>query len=314
MTLSGPEVARLLRQHHITPSRALGQNFVTDPNTVRRVARLAGVGPGDRVVEVGAGLGSLTLALAETGAAVTAVERDRAIVAVLREVLAEKAPGAAVRVVEADAMGLDWNALLQPPTGWVLVANLPYNIATPLVATLLDNVPQVERMLVMVQREVAERLVARPGSPAYGAVSVKVAYWAEAELLGPVPASVFVPRPRVASALVRLKRRPAPAVAPEVVPAEQLFSLVRAGFAQRRKMLRRALAGLGLPEDVWSAAGIDGELRAEQLSVSDWGRFAGALAGALAGAGGRAGRARPSRRPGRARRTGASTREGAGPL
>ena len=170
MTLSGPEVARLLRAHDIKPSRALGQNFVTDPNTVRRIARLAGVGAGDRVVEVGAGLGSLTLALAETGAAITAVERDRALVCVLRDVLAEKAPAAAVRVVEADAMALDWNALLQPPTGWVLVANLPYNIATPLVATLLDNVPQVDRMLVMVQREVAERLAAGPGSPAYGAV------------------------------------------------------------------------------------------------------------------------------------------------
>jgi 16S rRNA (adenine1518-N6/adenine1519-N6)-dimethyltransferase len=262
----------------VRPSRALGQNFVTDPNTVRRIARLAGVGPGDRVVEVGAGLGSLTLALAETGASVTAVERDRALVALLREVLAEKAPAAAVRVVEADAMDLDWQALLDPGSAWVLVANLPYNIATPVVATLLDTVPQVGRMVVMVQREVAERLAATPGSPAYGAVSVKVAYWAEAELLGPVPASVFVPRPRVASALVRLKRRPTPAVNPEVVPAEELFSLVRAGFAQRRKMLRRALAGLGLPEGEWSAAGVDEELRAEQLSVSDWGRLAGAVA------------------------------------
>ena len=295
MTLSGPEVARLLREHHIRPSRALGQNFVTDPNTVRRVARLSGVGPGDRVVEVGAGLGSLTLALGETGAAVMAVERDRALVAVLREVLAEKAPDGAVRVVEADAMGLDWHAVLQPATGWVLVANLPYNIATPLVATLLDGVPQVERMLVMVQREVAERLAAGPGDPAYGAVSVKVAYWAEAELLGPVPESVFVPRPRVASALVSLKRRPVPAVATEVVTAERLFSLVRVGFAQRRKMLRRALASLGLPADVWSVAGVDGELRAEQLSVADWGRLAGAIAGGRAVP---ANRAVPARREG----------------
>jgi 16S rRNA (adenine1518-N6/adenine1519-N6)-dimethyltransferase len=310
--LSGPEVARLLREHDIKPSRALGQNFVTDPNTVRRIARLAGVGAGDRVVEVGAGLGSLTLALAETGAAITAVERDRALVCVLRDVLAEKAPAAAVRVVEADAMELDWNALLQPPTGWVLVANLPYNIATPLVATLLDNVPQVDRMLVMVQGEVAERLAAGPGSRAYGAVSVKVAYWAEAELLGPVPASVFVPRPRVASALVSLKRRPVPAVATEVVTAEQLFSLVRVGFAQRRKMLRRALASLGLSEDAWSVAGVDGELRAEQLSVSDWGRLAGAVAGGRAVPANRAlaRREGPARREGRANRAAPARREG----
>lgn len=279
MTLPASEVSRLLREHSIKPSRALGQNFVVDPNTVRRLARLAGVGPGDRVVEVGAGLGSLTLALAETGAEVTAVERDRRLVGALREVLAERAPASRVSVVEADAMALDWAQLLAPPGPgpWALVANLPYNIATPLVADLLDGAPQIERMLVMVQREVAERLAARPGGAAYGAVSVKVAYWAEAELLGPVPASVFVPRPRVGSALVRLDRRRVPAVAPDVAPPEQLFSLVRAGFAQRRKMLRRALAGLGIPDEVWALAGVAPSQRAEQLSVLDWGRLAGAV-------------------------------------
>ena len=276
MTLSASEVSRLLREHHVTPSRALGQNFVVDPNTVRRVARLAGVGPGDRVVEVGAGLGSLTLALAETGAEVTAIERDRALLGALREVLAERAPERNVKVVEADAMHLDWDGLLGAEGPWVLVANLPYNIATPLVADLLDGVPQVERMLVMVQREVAERLAARPGGPAYGAVSVKVAYWAEAELVGPVPASVFLPKPRVGSALIRLVRRPVPAVDPGEVATGYLFSLVRAGFAQRRKMLRRALTSLALPEEVWREAGIAPETRAEQLSVADWGRLAGA--------------------------------------
>ncbi len=276
MTLSASEVSRLLREHHVTPSRALGQNFVVDPNTVRRVARLAGVGPGDRVVEIGAGLGSLTLALAGTGAEVTAIERDRALLGALRDVLAERAPERNVRVVEADAMHLDWERLLGREGPWVLVANLPYNIATPLVADLLDGVHQVERMLVMVQREVAERLAARPGGPAYGAVSVKVAYWAEAELVGPVPASVFLPRPKVGSALIRLVRRPAPAVDPGEVPTSYFFWLVRAGFAQRRKMLRRALAGLGLPEGVWHEAGVAPEARAEQLSVADWGRLAGA--------------------------------------
>jgi 16S rRNA (adenine1518-N6/adenine1519-N6)-dimethyltransferase len=289
-------VLRLLEEHAVSPSRALGQNFVADANTVRRIARIAGVGPGDRVVEIGAGLGALTLALMETGASVTAVEVDRWLVPLLRQVLADKAPGAAVTVVEADAMSLDWAALLSSPGpgassspspspspsmphssgGWALVANLPYNIATPLVADLLDGVPAIERMLVMVQQEVAQRLVAGPGSKAYGAVSVKVAYWAEASLVGTVPSSVFVPRPRVGSALVSLKRRRAPLVDPAVVPPAELFSLVRTGFAQRRKMLRRALEGLRIPPEVFVQAGINEESRAEELSVADWGRLAAA--------------------------------------
>ncbi len=281
MTLSRPEVLRLLEENHISPSRALGQNFVADPNTVRRIARLAGVGPGDRVVEIGAGLGSLTLALAETGASVVAVERDRWLVPVLEGVLADKAPGAPIRVVEADAMTLDWSALLGSLTGWALVANLPYNVATPLVADLLDGVPLVQRMLVMVQREVGERLVAAPGRPAYGAVSVKVAYWAEASLIGTVPSSVFVPQPRVGSALVSLTRRAMPLVSTEVVAPEELFRVVRAGFAQRRKMLRRALAGLHVSPQVFGAAGVDEQARAEQLSVEDWGRLAAALAASV---------------------------------
>jgi 16S rRNA (adenine1518-N6/adenine1519-N6)-dimethyltransferase len=168
------------------------------------------------------------------------------------------------------------------------VANLPYNIATPLVADLLDEVPAIERMLVMVQQEVAQRLVAGPGSKAYGAVSVKVAYWAEALLVGTVPSSVFVPRPRVGSALVSLKRRKTPAVDPAVVPPAELFSLVRTGFAQRRKMLRRALADLGIPAEMFVLAGINEESRAEELSVADWGRLAAAAGpGRLAAAGGR---------------------------
>ncbi|MGA3218444.1 MAG: 16S rRNA (adenine(1518)-N(6)/adenine(1519)-N(6))-dimethyltransferase RsmA [Acidimicrobiales bacterium] len=281
MTLSRPEVLRLLEDNRISPSRALGQNFVADPNTVRRIARLAGVGPGDHVVEIGAGLGSLTLALAETGASVVAVERDRWLVPVLKDVLAARAPGAPVRVVEADAMTLDWSALLGAGTGWALVANLPYNVATPLVADLLDKVPAVQRMLVMVQREVGQRLVAPPGDPAHGAVSVKVAYWAEAALVGTVPSSVFVPQPRVGSALVSLKRRDEPLVGPSVVPAPELFRVVRAGFAQRRKMLRRALAGLNVSSGVFAAAGIDGQARAEQLSVEDWGRLAAAIAASV---------------------------------
>jgi 16S rRNA (adenine1518-N6/adenine1519-N6)-dimethyltransferase len=281
VTLSRPEVLRLLVDNRISPSRALGQNFVADPNTVRRIARLAGVGPGDRVVEIGAGLGSLTLALAETGASVVAVERDRWLVPVLEKVLATKAPGAPVTVVEADAMTLDWSVLLGAQPGWALVANLPYNLATPLVADLLDGVPAVQRMLVMVQREVGQRLVAAPGDPAHGAVSVKVAYWAEAALVGTVPSSVFVPRPRVGSALVSLKRRSEPLVGPSLVSAAELFGVVRAGFAQRRKMLRRALAGFNVSTVVFDAAGIDGQARAEQLSVEDWGRLAAAIAASV---------------------------------
>ncbi len=241
---------------------------MADPNTVRRIARLAAVGPGDRVVEIGAGLGSLTLALAETGATLTAVEIDRRLVPVLRSVVASTG----VNVVEGDALRLDWASLLgQGPC--VLVANLPYNVATPLVADLLDGVPAIDRMLVMVQREVGERLAARPGDAAYGAVSVKVAYWATASVAGRVPATVFVPQPKVESALVAIQRRPAPAVDPAEVSAERLFAVVRAGFGHRRKMLRRSLDGLIAPE-AFEATGIPGTARAEELDVEAWGRLA----------------------------------------
>ncbi|HEV2758160.1 MAG TPA: 16S rRNA (adenine(1518)-N(6)/adenine(1519)-N(6))-dimethyltransferase RsmA [Acidimicrobiales bacterium] len=267
MTLSGADVRRLLDQHGLAPSRARGQNFVVDPNTVRRIARLAEVGPDDHVVEIGAGLGSLTLALAETGASVTAIEIDSRLVPALRSVVEP----AGVTVVEGDALRLDWDALLGDGT-WVLVANLPYNVATPLVADLLDGVPTIRRMLVMVQREVGERLAAGPGDEAYGAVSVKIAYWATAKVVGRVPPTVFHPVPKVESALVRIVRRPEPSVGPQVDPA-WLFELVRTGFGQRRKMLRRSLVSL-VPAEAFVAAGIRPEARAEELSVGDWGRLA----------------------------------------
>jgi 16S rRNA (adenine1518-N6/adenine1519-N6)-dimethyltransferase len=266
VTLSRRDVLDLLDRHGLRPSRALGQNFVADPNTVRRIARLAEVGPGDRVVEIGAGLGSLTLALAETGAVVTAVETDRYLVPVLRSVV-EPVP-----VVEADALTLDWQALLGS-SSHVLVANLPYNVATPLVLDLLDHVPPIVRMLVMVQREVGERLAAGVGDEAYGAVSVKVAYWATARVVGRVPPTVFVPQPRVDSALVSIVRRPdGPAVGADVDPA-RLFELVRAGFGHRRKMLRRSLAGM-VDDAAFACAGIRPEARAEELDVEAWGRLA----------------------------------------
>jgi 16S rRNA (adenine1518-N6/adenine1519-N6)-dimethyltransferase len=274
VTLTRREVLELLDSHGVRPSRALGQNFVTDPNTVRRIARLAAVGAGDRVLEIGPGAGSLTLALAATGASVTAVELDRHLIPVLESVLA----GKGVRLVQGDAMTLDWTDLLGTLPGWVLVANLPYNVATPLVADLLDDVRVIDRMLVMVQREVGERLVAGPGDEGYGAVSVKVAYWAEASIAGRVSPQVFHPRPRVESVLVSIRRRPAPAVDPDYVAAADLFAVVRAGFATRRKMLRNSLAGV-VDEPGFERAGVSPQSRPEELGVEEWARLAHEAAG-----------------------------------
>jgi 16S rRNA (adenine1518-N6/adenine1519-N6)-dimethyltransferase len=271
VTHSGADIAQLLSAHGLHPSRALGQNFVADPNTVRRIARLSGAGPGTQVLEIGAGLGSLTLALAESGARVVAVETDRHLVPVLRTVVEPSG----VEVVEGDAMTLDLAALLaeRAPGPWHLVANLPYNVATPLVLRTLLGVPAVAHLLVMVQREVGERMAAGPGDDAYGAVSVRVAYFARSELAGRVPASVFIPRPRVESVLVRLERRPEPAVDPALVSYERLDTVVRAGFAQRRKMLRRSLAGVVDPA-AFERAGVRSDARAEELGVAEWGRLA----------------------------------------
>lgn len=266
MTLSRTDIIRILAEHGLSPRRAFGQNFVADPNTVRRIARLAAVGPGDLVVEVGAGLGSLTLALAETGADVIALEVDRGLVPVLRSVTADHAN---VTIVEGDAMTLDWNALITRDA--TLVANLPYNIATPLIADLLDTVPCLRRFVVMVQREVALRLAATPGNGDYGAVSVKVSYWATARLLGDVPATVFVPKPKVTSSIIEITRRTEPANPPDV-PVEDLFALVRQAFGQRRKMLRRSLAEHTSPE-IFSRADVSPEARPEQLGVEQWGRL-----------------------------------------
>ncbi|GAC1318872.1 MAG: 16S rRNA (adenine(1518)-N(6)/adenine(1519)-N(6)) -dimethyltransferase RsmA [Acidimicrobiales bacterium] len=269
MTLSRRDVNDLLAAHGLAPSRALGQNFVVDPNTVRRIARLAAVGPGDRVIEIGAGLGSLSLALLETGAALTAIEVDRGLVPVLRTVIEPEG----ATVIEADAMRVDWTAVLGPHR-WVLVANLPYNVATPLIVDLLEAVPQIDRMLVMVQAEVGERLAAGPGDEAYGAVSVLVSYWAEAHLAGRVPPTVFVPRPKVDSTLVAITRRQQPVVNPDDVGYDRLKSVVRAGFGQRRKMLRRSLAGVVDPA-AFAGAAIRPDARAEELGIAEWGRLAG---------------------------------------
>ena len=266
MTLTRTEVRSILDRHGLRPKRSLGQNFVVEPNTVRRIVELAGVGPGDQVVEVGPGVGSLTLALLEAGAAVTAVEIDDALVGALEEVVS-RSPYSDLRIVGGDALTVDWGRLLGDRTGsWHLVANLPYNISVPLVCDLLDGVEAIGRMLVMVQREVAARLVAGPGDAAYGLPSVKVSYHAEARTVGRVPPSVFLPRPRVESALVEIVRRPTPLV--DVDP-QVLFGVVRAGFGQRRKMLRRSLRNL-IDEEGLIVAGVDPTARAEDLGLDDW--------------------------------------------
>lgn len=265
MTHGRAEIHELLVANDLRPRRALGQNFVADGNTVRRIARMAGIAQGRQVVEIGAGLGSLTLALAEAGASVTAVEIDPHVLPILR---AQVEPVGA-RVVEADALTLDWSDLLgSEPDSWSLVANLPYNVAVPLVIRVLEEAHQVSSLLVMVQREVGERLAAGAGDEAYGAVSVKVAYWATAAVVGRVSASVFIPRPRVESVLIRLDRRPA-RPGPGSPAYDRLFAVVRAGFAHRRKMLRRSLEGLVRPE-AFEAAGIRPTARAEELALEEW--------------------------------------------
>lgn len=264
MTLSRRRVAALLDAHGLSPSRALGQNFVVDPNTVRRIARLAGVATGDHVVEIGAGVGCLTLALAETGAHVTAVELDRGLQGVLAEVL----DGTGVELIAGDARTLDWPRVLAAAPDWSLVANLPYNIATPLVCDLLADVPTITKMVVMVQREVADRLVAPPGSRTYGIPSVKVAFHADARIVATIGPDVFLPRPRVDSAVVEIIRRATGGVTAGVDFAD-VATLVEAAFGQRRKMLRRSLADLVSPE-MFTTAGIDPSERPEMLGLDAW--------------------------------------------
>ena len=227
----------------------------------------AAVVPGDRVLEVGAGFGSLTIALAAAGAEVLAVEFDRALLEALREIVG---PLPSVRVEPGDAMRMDWAGLL-PGERWKMVSNLPYNIAVPLVAGMLEGVPAIDQFLVMVQREVGERLAAGPGDDAYGAVSVRVAYRAEAAVVRRVPASVFWPRPKVDSVLVRIMRRHGP---PVPADPERLFQVVEAGFAERRKTMRNALRRLGLSvreaDEALERCGIAPNARAEELSLQDF--------------------------------------------
>ena len=275
--LTPATIPALLERHGLAPSRALGQHVLADPNTARRIVRLAGVEAGDRVLEIGPGIGSLTVALLESGARVTAIELDRHVVPALLDSVGADT----ITLVTGDALVIDLDTVLGDSRAfgtWRVVSNLPYNVATPIVMRLLEDAPAVQSLLVMVQREVGERLAAGPGTKAYGAVSVKVSYFASARVVGIVPPTVFVPPPRVESALVHLERHAAPPVA--VPSADRLFALVRAGFGQRRKMLRGALrAELGADvAATLTAAGIDPRARAETLSLADWARLARAAA------------------------------------
>ncbi len=274
MTLTRTQVLDLLNRHGLSPSRAMGQNFVVDPNTIGAIVRAAELAKSQSVVEVGPGLGSLTRALAAEVDHVLAIEADRHMLAPLAEVVDE--PN--VEIVHADATDSGWRAKLgAADQQWTLVANLPYNIAVPLLLDLLDNEPRIETFTFMVQQEVAERLVASVGTKAYGIPTLKVAYWCEARIVRSVPATVFYPRPRVSSAVVRMERRPEPAVDAD---PDRLFFLIRTAFGQRRKMLRRSLAA-HLTPDHFDKANIPATTRPEQLTLADWARLAAVLPPAL---------------------------------
>nr|WP_241834421.1 16S rRNA (adenine(1518)-N(6)/adenine(1519)-N(6))-dimethyltransferase RsmA [Pseudofrankia asymbiotica] len=279
------------------PTKKRGQNFLVDPNTVRRLVRLAGVGPDDVVLEVGPGLGSLTLGLLTAARRVVAVEVDPPLAAALPATAAARlgtATAGRLTVLTQDALRLGPADLSSPSGGatalegaepaaedapGVLAANLPYNIAVPLLLGLLARVPSIQRGLVMVQAEVADRLTSPPGSRVYGVPSVKLAWYAEARSAGPVPRSVFWPVPNVDSGLVAFARRPAPA--PDALRPD-VFAAVDAAFAQRRKTLRTALAGwAGSPaavDRIAAAAGVDSGARGETLDVAAYCRLAAARA------------------------------------
>ena len=272
--LLGPaEIRGLAARLGITPTKALGQNFLHDPNTIRRIVRTAGLGPADVALEVGPGLGSLTLGLLGAAGHVTAVEVDLTLAAALPATVADRRPdrAGALTVVAADALRL---RSVPDPQPTALVANLPYNVAVPVVLHLLQVLPTLRTGLVMVQAEVAERLAARPGSKVYGVPSVKAAWYADVRRAGSIPRAVFWPVPNVDSGLVALTRRDPPASADRAAT----FAVVDAAFAQRRKTLRAALAGwagsAAEAERRLRAAGVDPGLRGEALDVTAYARIA----------------------------------------
>jgi len=277
--LLGPaEVRSLAASVDLRPTKQRGQNFVIDANTVRRIVAAAALRPDDVVVEVGPGLGSLTLGLLTAARAVVAIEVDRVLAEALPATVAERAPGLAgrLRVVCADALAL---TELPDPVPTALVANLPYNVAVPVLLTFLERFGGLERGLVMVQAEVADRLAAGPGDPAYGVPSAKASWYAEVRRAGPVPRTVFWPVPRVDSGLVAFSRHPPPPGSREAA-----FAVIYAAFAQRRNTLRAALAGWAgsavEAEAVLRAAGIDPSDRGEQLGIAEFAAIAARRGGA----------------------------------
>ncbi|WP_157368292.1 16S rRNA (adenine(1518)-N(6)/adenine(1519)-N(6))-dimethyltransferase RsmA [Alloactinosynnema sp. L-07] len=272
--LLGPaDVRKLAGDLDVRPTKKLGQNFVHDPNTVRRIVTAAHLGDDDIVLEVGPGLGSLTLALLPACRQLLAVEIDPVLAKRLPVTVGERAPELADRlhVLEADAMRVKADQLAAAPTA--LVANLPYNVAVPVVLHLLAELPSLRTVLVMVQAEVADRMAAGPGSKVYGVPSVKVAWYSEAKRVATVPRAVFWPVPNVDSALVLMTRRESPDADRQAV-----FAVVDAAFAQRRKTLRAALAGwagsAARAEEILIKAGVDPGLRGEQLTVDAFVRIA----------------------------------------
>jgi 16S rRNA (adenine1518-N6/adenine1519-N6)-dimethyltransferase len=282
--LLGPAETRALAERlGVRPTKTLGQNFLHDPNTIRRIVRTAGVGAADVVIEVGPGLGSLTLGLLDAAERVTAVEIDPVLAGALPQTVAERRPDIADRltVVTADALTVS-AADVGKPTA--LVANLPYNVAVPVVLHLLAVLPSLRTGLIMVQAEVADRLAAPPGSRTYGAPSAKAAWYCSVSRAGAVPRAVFWPVPNVDSGLVRLERREPPTEASR----KETFAVVDAAFAQRRKTLRAALAGWASgaanAEKALRAAGVDPAARGETLDIASFARIAAAGAGHRLGA------------------------------
>lgn len=272
-------VAALLQEYGLKPNKRLGQHFLIDANVVERVAEAAGAAPGESILEVGAGLGCLTEALARRGARVLAVEIDRGLVKVLHRELG-RWPG--VQVIEGDVLKLNLAPWLQDAGTSTVAGNLPYVITSPLLIRFLEEYPQVRRIVVMVQLEVARRLTASPGTRDYGPLRLRVEYHARAEILRTISPAVFLPPPEVESALVRLSRRETPAV--EAPDSRWLFAVIRAAFAQRRKTLRNSLFGgfggqISLPvlEGALSRAGLDPQQRPQQLTLDDYARLARCL-------------------------------------
>jgi 16S rRNA (adenine1518-N6/adenine1519-N6)-dimethyltransferase len=274
--LNAKMIRQLARDVDLKPSKGKGQNFLTDANTVRRIVKHADVSDRDTVLEVGPGLGSLTVGLLHTGSSVIAVEIDEILAGQLPRTMSQLAPEVAdnLTVLNTDALTLTPEGDIVPSA---LVANLPYNISVPVILHILATFPTITRGLVMVQLEVADRLAAPPGSKVYGIPSAKLAWYASATRVGTVPATVFWPQPHVESGLVQFERREPPAGADR----ESTFALIDAAFSQRRKMLRSVLSskyGPGLT-DALIHAGISGEARGETLSIDDFARLAGALKG-----------------------------------